>query len=123
MTVQTKATGRYGERLAEEHFLKFGAELLARNYYRDYTEVDRLFKHEGELVAIEVKTRSVLDFVPPEECVRRSQLTRIARGLTTYAQDNELLDIPWRIDVILIVLDTDGETVLRFEHLKNVYPG
>jgi putative endonuclease len=123
MSVQTKATGRYGERLAEAHFLSLGAALLERNYYRDYTEVDLLLKHEGELVAVEVKTRSVMDFVPPEECVRQSQLGRIARGLATYAQDHELLDIPWRIDVVLIVVEPDGQTVLRFEHLKSVYPG
>src|SRR5947209_5294566 len=123
MTVLTKATGRYGEGLAEAHLLSLGAELLERNYYRDHTELDLLFRHEGDLVAVEVKTRSVLDFVPVEETVRWAQLRRIARGLATYAQDNELEDVHWRIDVVLIVLDTDSQTVLRFEHLKSVYPG
>jgi len=123
MTVLTKATGRYGERLAAEHFLEQGAELLERNYDRDYAEVDLILIHQLELIAVEVKTRSVLDFVPPEECVRRSQLARIARGLTTYAMDHGFWDVPWRIDVVLIVLEPDGSTVRRFEHLKNVYPG
>jgi putative endonuclease len=123
MSVLTKATGRYGERLAEQHFVALGAELLERNYYRDYSEVDLIFCDAGELVAVEVKTRSVVDFVPIEECVRRSQLGRIARGLTTYAMDNGFWANPWRIDVVLIVLDVDGQTVLRLDHFKSVYPG
>jgi putative endonuclease len=123
MTVQTKATGRYGERLAEQHFLTLGAKVLERNFHVRYAEVDLLLEHEGDLVAVEVKTRSVVDFVAPEECVYWSQLRRIQRGLMTYAQDNDILDQPMRIDVVLIVLDVDGETVLSFEHLRSVYPG
>ena len=122
MTVQTKATGRYGERLAEQYFLSLGANLLERNFHVQYAEVDLLFEHEGDLVAVEVKTRSVVDFVPPEECVYWSQLRRIQRGLLTYAQDNDLLERSMRIDVVLIVLDVDGQTVHRFEHLRSVYP-
>ena len=122
MTLQTKQTGRRGERLAEEYFVSVGAELLERNYFRDHTEVDLLLKHEGELVAVEVKTRDVEDFVAPEECVRWSQLSRVARGLATYAMDNDLMDWPWRIDVVLIVIH-EGDQVLRFDHLKSVYPG
>src|SRR5579859_6217578 len=109
MTVLTKATGRFGERLTEKHFISLGAEILERNYYRHYTEVDLILKHEGELVAVEVKTRDVEDFVAPEECVRWAQLRRIARGLATYAQDNDLEDMPWRIDVVLIVVHEGGE--------------
>lgn len=121
MTVQTKATGRYGERLAEEHFTRLGARILERNYHVTYAEVDLILEDVGDLVAVEVKTRSVVDFVAPEECVYWSQLRRIRRGLLTYAQDNDLLDVPMRIDVVLIVLDVDGQTVLRFEHLRNAY--
>jgi hypothetical protein len=33
-----------------------------------------------------------------------------------------MLEMPWRIDVVLIVFDPGGE-VRRFEHLRSVYPG
>ncbi len=123
MTVLTKETGRYGERLAEQYLIGLGATLLERNFHVQYAEIDLILEHAGELVAVEVKTRSVVDFVAPEECVHWSQLRRIERGLITYAQDNDLLDRPMRIDVVLVVLDVDGETVHRFEHLSSVYPG
>jgi putative endonuclease len=121
MTRTTLATGRRGEQLASEYFDAIGAKLLERNFHVQHAEVDLLYEHEGDLVAVEVKTRSILDFVAPEECVHLSQLRRIVRGLTTYAQDNDMLDMPFRIDVVLIVVDVD-DTVVSFEHLRSVFP-
>jgi putative endonuclease len=121
MIESTVKIGRRGERLAEEYFAAIGARVLERNFHVQYAEVDLILEHEGDLVAVEVKTRSALDLAAPEECVFASQLRRIVRGLTTYAQDNDLLEMPFRIDVVLIVMDVDAG-VITFEHLKSVYP-
>ncbi|HEY2594493.1 MAG TPA: YraN family protein [Chloroflexota bacterium] len=121
MTLTTRVIGRRGERLAEHYLVAQGAELLERNFHVQYAEVDLILKHEGDLVAVEVKTRDVGDFEAPEEAIHATQLRRIVRGLTTYARDNDLLEMPFRIDVILIVTETNGD-ILRFEHLKSVYP-
>ena len=123
MTTHNQVLGRRGERLAEEFFVSgLGARLLERNFRIEYGEVDLLFEHEGELVAVEVKTRDVHDIVEPEECIRRRQLVRIERALATYAMDNEFLELPWRIDVVLVVVEPDG-IIQRFDHLRSVYPG
>lgn len=122
MRLHAHNTGRFGERLAEEYYLGLGATLLERNFHVQYAEVDLILEHDGDLVAVEVKTRSVLDMAAPEECVLQSQLRRIVRGLTTYAQDNDRLEMSFRIDVIAIVTTPDGD-VLRFSHLPSVYPG
>jgi len=121
MTLSTLKIGRRGEALAAEYFEAIGARLLERNFHVQYAEVDLIFEHEDDLVAVEVKTRSVLDLAAPEECVFPAQLRRISRGLATYAQDNGLDERPFRIDVVAIVLAPDGE-VLRFDHLKSVFP-
>jgi putative endonuclease len=122
MTPHNQTVGRRGERLAEEYLLALGATLLERNLRRDYTEIDLLVEYEGELVAVEVKTREVEDLEQPEEAVRWAQLRRITRGMATYAMDNDRLEMPWRIDAILIVVEPDGG-VRRFDHLRSVYPG
>jgi putative endonuclease len=119
--MNTLATGRRGERLAADYFDAIGGIIRERNFHVQYAEVDLIVEHEGELIAVEVKARDAEDLAAPEECVRRAQLRRIVRGLTTYAQDNDLLEMPFRIDVIAIVFHADGE-VLRFDHLKSVYP-
>ena len=121
MTTRNQTIGRLGERLAEQHLLALGARLLERNYHVQYAEVDLLLEHEGELVAVEVKTRDVEDPEQPEEAVSWAQLRNIVRGLETYAMDNDLLDVPHRIDVVVIVIEANGE-VLRLDHLRSVYP-
>jgi putative endonuclease len=117
----TLTIGRWGERLAADYLASLGAEILERNFTVQYAEVDLILKHEGELVAVEVKTRDVADFVAPEETIRPAQLRRVVRALTTYAQENDLLELPFRVDVVLIVTETNGD-LRRFEHLRSVYP-
>jgi putative endonuclease len=121
MNLRTQNVGRRGERLAEEHLLAQGARLLERNYRVEYGEIDLLLEHDGDLVAVEVKTRDVGDLEAPEEAVSWRQLRRIVRALETYAMDNDLLEGTWRIDVVLIVIEPD-ESVLRIDHLRSVYP-
>ena len=121
MTDRRQAVGRRGERLAESYLVELGAELLERNYRKDYAEVDLVFEHDGELVAVEVKTRDVEDPEQPEEAVRVGQLRRISNGLAAYAQEHDLLEMPLRIDVVMIVVHSGGD-VLRLDHLRSVYP-
>ena len=121
MRLDRQTVGWYGERLAEHYLVELGAELLARNYRIPFGEIDLVVMHEGELVAVEVKTRTALDVEMPEEAVHWWKLRRIVQALTTYAADTDLLEMPWRIDVVAIELDLDGK-VLRLDHLRSVYP-
>ena len=43
-------------------------------------------------------------------------------GLQTYAQDHDLQERHWRLDVVAVEVDLDG-TVRRCEHLRDVYMG
>ncbi|HLZ31900.1 MAG TPA: YraN family protein [Chloroflexota bacterium] len=121
MRLDRQTVGWYGERLAEHHLVELGAHLLTRNFRMPFAEIDLVFMHEGDLVAVEVKTRTALDVEKPEEAVHGWKLRRIVQALTTYAVDADLLELPWRIDVVAIDLDLDGK-VLRLEHLRSVYP-
>ena len=58
----------------------------------------------------------------PEEAITRWKLLRMARGLETFAIDNDLEQRPMRLDVVAIVLNLDG-SVQRLDHLRSVYPG
>lgn len=116
-------TGRFGERLAERYYVaELGATLRERNFHFDSAEIDLLFDHEEDLVAVEVKTRAVEDLAQPAECISLRQLRRIERTLLGYAQDHDQLERSMRIDVIAIRLAPDGE-VANFEHLRSVFPG
>jgi putative endonuclease len=121
MTMHNRILGQRGERLAEHHLTQMGAQLLARNYRIPFGEIDLVVQHEGELVAVEVKTRSIADLEQPEEAVSWGKLQRIVQALTTFAADTDQLESPWRIDVVAIVVESDG-TVSRLDHMRSVYP-
>jgi putative endonuclease len=114
--------GKFGEQLAETLLVKQGATILARNYRSPPGEIDLVIEHEEDLVAVEVKTRTDLDLEKPEEAVSRWQLRRIALGLQTFAQDNDMEERHLRIDVVAVELGLDGK-VFRCEHLRDVYMG
>jgi putative endonuclease len=121
MTMSRRTVGQYGERLAEHYLMEIGARLLACNFRIAYGEIDLVVEHEGELVAVEVKTRTIDELTQPEEAVSWRKLRCIVQALTTYALDNELMEMPWRIDVVAIELELDGR-VHRLDHLRSVYP-
>lgn len=114
--------GKWGEQLAESQLVKAGARILERNYRFDPGEIDLLIEHDGDLVAVEVKTRTDLDLETPEEAVTRWKLRRMALGLQTYAAANDLLERHWRLDVVAVVIDLEGN-VRRCEHIRDAFVG
>lgn len=114
--------GKWGEQLAESHLVKAGAKILERNYRFEPGEIDLLMEHEGDLVAVEVKTRTDLDLETPEEAVTQWKLRRMSLGLQTYAAANDMLERHWRLDVVAVVIDLDGN-VRRCEHIRDAYVG
>src|SRR5215216_3671030 len=114
--------GHRGEELAEEHLVAAGARVLARNFRAAPAEVDLIVEHDGDLVAVEVKTRVMIDLEKPEEAVTYWKLRRLAHGLEVFALDNDMLERHWRLDVVAVELDLDG-SVRRCEHIRDAYFG
>ena len=114
--------GKFGELVAETHLVNSGARILARNYRSEPGEIGLVIDHDGDLVAVEVKTRTELDLEKPEEAVTWWKLRRMARGLETFAIDNEMEDRHFRLDVVAIELNPFGR-VLRCEHIRDAYTG
>jgi hypothetical protein len=54
------------------------------------------------------------------DALTRWKLRRLALALTAYALDTEQPTCGWRIDAILIDVDTMGN-VIQLEHLKSIY--
>jgi putative endonuclease len=122
MNTQTPAhaLGVLGEALAEQHLESLGADILARNYHVDGGEADLIMLHEGDLVAVEVKTRDVTDAETPEEAVKWRKLRRVILALTTYASEADLLEMHWRVD--LVAIETKDGGVQRLEHIRDIFP-
>src|SRR5271163_3650020 len=80
--------GRRGEDLAHRYLRKRGFTIVARNYRlaagdaeADIIAVDRA--EGGELVIVEVKSRTTAEFGPPDRAIgdaKRAHLVRVARA-------------------------------------------
>ena len=114
--------GRWGEQLAESHLVRHGATVLARNYRSEPGEIDLVIEQDGDLVAVEVKTRTELDLEKPEEAVSWWKLRRMMRGLETFAVENDMLERHWRLDVVAVEFDLDGN-LSRCEHIRDAFEG
>lgn len=115
--------GRWGENTAARYLEQRGYTILARNFHTPYGEIDLVTRQEnGELVFVEVKTRTGKSFGAPEEAVDQRKLAHLVSSAQAYilrAQDQE--DTHWRIDVIAISGSPDQlEQDIQIEHFANV---
>ena len=89
--------GRAGEDLAHRYLRRRGCVVVARNYRPPGG-------HNGCLVFVEVKTRSVADYGTPDRAVDPEKQSRVERAARDYARR---ASVDWeksRFDIVAVVL-------------------
>jgi putative endonuclease len=114
----TDQVGRYGEDVAARALAARGWEVLARNWRCADGELDIVAVDDGELVAVEVKTRRSSTFGSPAEAVTRTKLARLRRLTAAWLASQERCFRGVRIDVIAVTVPHAGAA--RLEHLRAV---
>jgi len=115
--------GKWGEGVAADYLEQKGYVILARNVYTSYGEIDLITRQtNGELIFIEVKTRTSDSFGEPEEAVDSRKLSHLVSSVQAY-----ITNIPgqveehWRIDVISVQGKPGLDPAdVRIEHFENV---
>lgn len=101
--------GAYGEKLARTWLRAHGCKILYLNYRApDGGEVDIIARQGKLLLFIEVKTRRAGGIGRPLDSVNQAKLELIERGANSWLKRLKSRDLPWRFDVIEIIL-TDGK--------------
>jgi len=108
-----KDLGDRGERAAVAFLKKAGYRILQRNYACKSGEIDIVALDRGEIVFVEVRTRSAETAPSPAESVTAKKVRRIVRAATDYAHRKKVLDRPMRFDVVSIILPDDGPPELE----------
>jgi putative endonuclease len=117
---RANALGARGELVALRYLEERGAELLARNYRCPGGEIDLVLRHEGDLVAVEVKTRTIGGLGTPEDAVTHWKVKRVVYALANFAYETSQPLCGWRIDLVVVDVDKDAR-VRRVEHFKSIY--
>jgi putative endonuclease len=115
------AVGRFGEEVAAQHLTAAGLEIVERNWRCREGELDIVARDQGDLVFVEVKTRSSLAFGTPAEAISRAKLARLRRLALRWLADHRDLDQFWdavRFDVVSVV--RDRVRGVEVQHLRGV---
>lgn len=112
--------GRRGERAAVQWLRDRGYRILETNYRWHRAEIDVIALDGGWVVFIEVKTRKVGVYGPPEEAVGRKKQNQIARVAAHYLQARGMEGMDCRFDVLALRETRDSGRIV-VEHIKNAF--
>ncbi len=137
MKTQQQKIGEFGEKAAVKYLKKNGYKILKKNFRADWHgEIDivalgstpsptrlvrrligRLKKSGGELVFVEVKTKTDEQFGAPEQELTFYKRKKIYYSIQNYLFKNNLMDSDWRFDLIAVEI-LNGKTGIR--HYENI---
>ena len=108
--------GKLGEEIALKYIISKGGKVIERNYRTKIGEVDLIVRLNGELVFVEVKSRSNINYGYPSESVNYKKKRKITNVAKYYIFDNSLENLSIRFDVIEIYLNEK-----KINHIANAF--
>jgi putative endonuclease len=112
-------TGNYGEDIACKFLKNIGYEIIEQNYFYGHGEIDIIAKDGDELVFVEVKYRTNLEFGPPELSISKGKQKLIRRTAEAYLFNKQIKDQDCRIDLIAILHLKDEKP--KINHIFNAF--
>lgn len=109
--------GAWGERLAEQQYLKRGYILVARNIYntkgKRLGEIDLIFRNDQQIIFVEVKARRKSKFGLASQSITRSKKLRLLRAVQWFLRMfPRYAKLRPRIDVCAIDIDKSAVNVI-----------
>jgi putative endonuclease len=111
--------GRRGEDCAADYLLDEGYTLLDRNWRCAQGEIDLIAARDGDIVFVEVKTRSGTGYGHPFEAITVRKLARLRRLAGTWCRQSGRRARHIRIDAIAVINRPGREPLV--EHLEGVF--
>ncbi|MFC1653470.1 YraN family protein [Patescibacteria group bacterium] len=103
MTLQKKKLGQKGEKQAKKLLQNKGYKFITANYHTRYGEIDLIFQDEGQLVFVEVKTRSSNILGNPEEAITKEKINHLRKAAHIFLNSNPKLPQFARFDAVSIL--------------------
>jgi len=119
MSNSRKELGRRGEELAVEYLKRKQYKILCCNYSSRLGEIDIIARNSGDLVFVEVKTRSTDAFGSPAAAVTRRKQQQIIKVAQLYLQSKKLEESSVRFDVVSVIIDKYNQKII--EIIRNAF--
>lgn len=112
-----KEFGNTGEDIATEYLEKQGYIILERNFYCKQGEIDIIAKDKNEVVFVEVKSRSDVEYGLPSEAVTKQKIKHLCRTARYFLYKNKMFNKFIRFDVVEILIKSGKFNV---NHIKQI---
>lgn len=110
-------TGKDGEAVARVFLEEHDYTIVHTNWHWHHYELDIVAMKDGELVVVEVKTRSDDYLLAPEEAVDNWKIRRIVTAADAYVRFFNL-GLPVRFDIITVI--KRGEDY-EIDHIEDAF--
>ncbi|MDR1919841.1 MAG: YraN family protein [Tannerellaceae bacterium] len=110
-------TGKEGEEEARKYLIGQEYVIFHTNWRWKHYEIDIVAAKDGELVVVEVKTRSNNFLLAPEEAIDRGKIKRLVAAADVYVRSFRL-DMPVRFDIITLIKSENGYEI---EHIEDAF--
>lgn len=108
--------GKLGENIALKYIVSKGGKIIEQNYRTKIGEIDLIVKLNGELVFVEVKSRSNINYGYPAEAVDYKKRRKITNVAKYYILNNSLENLSIRFDVIEVYFKEK-----KINHIVNAF--
>ena len=118
---ESRTLGQRGEDAAVRHLKRAGYRILDRNRFLGRYEID-IIAQEGDTTAfVEVRTRSKVDEVPPEDTIGPQKQHRIRQAARRYIDAADNAEMYYRFDVVSVIMPDEGKPEIRL--IRNAFGG
>ena len=112
--------GELGERAARKFLQQKGLRFLTANFRSTRGEIDLVFREGGNLLFVEVKTRSSEDWTRPAAAVDARKRRLLSQTALDYLKLLKNPPVKFRFDIVEVLL-SDG-AVREIRHLPDAFP-
>ena len=112
--------GELGERAARQFLQQKGLHFLTANFRSTRGEIDLVFREGGNLIFVEVKTRSSEDWTRPAAAVDVRKRRLLSQTALDYLKLLKNPPVKFRFDIVEVLL-ADG-AVREIRHLPDAFP-
>jgi len=124
---QKRTIGDIGEEIACIFLKRKGFEIVQRNYWKPWGEIDIVARIGKNLRFIEVKSVSrepTADFsretLRPEDHMHAAKIQRLHRAIQTYLLEKKVPEtVSWQLDLACVYIDLEGKKG-RVEMIENI---
>jgi putative endonuclease len=109
--------GRKSETLCSRYLETIGYSVIKQNWYCRWGEIDIIAKYKTELIFVEVKSVSSLNYCNAVELFNPSKRRKLLKTINYFVFRNARFIKFWRLDLVCLTKDAGK---IWIEHYKNV---